>query len=179
MTTTTSNLGLFKYNTSTDGSLAFNINTALNDNWDKLDTNFGTLNTNAVKRLSTSAATGNSSTPVYVDSTGQVRTCSYSIPTSSGLTATTSLAENGYIKFSNDFIIQWGKKSTDTSGTNIEIVMNITMNSTDYHVSCWLQDTTTSSGQAYTRYGTYSITSKTKFIAGSYNNHIISWLAVG
>ena len=37
MSTTTSNLGLFKYDTTTDGQLAFNINTALNDNWDILD----------------------------------------------------------------------------------------------------------------------------------------------
>lgn len=37
MSTTTSNLGLFKYDTSTDGSLAFNINTALNNNWDIID----------------------------------------------------------------------------------------------------------------------------------------------
>ena len=37
MSTTTSNLGLFKYDTTTDGQLAFNINTALNNNWDILD----------------------------------------------------------------------------------------------------------------------------------------------
>lgn len=37
MSTTTTNLGLFKYDTTTDGQLAFNINTALNDNWDILD----------------------------------------------------------------------------------------------------------------------------------------------
>lgn len=40
MSTTTPNLGLFKYDTSssTDLASAFNINTALNDNWDKIDT---------------------------------------------------------------------------------------------------------------------------------------------
>ena len=40
MSTTTSNLGLFKYDTtnSTDLASAFNINTALNANWDKIDT---------------------------------------------------------------------------------------------------------------------------------------------
>lgn len=37
MSTTTSNLGLFKYDTTVDAQLAFNINTALNDNWDILD----------------------------------------------------------------------------------------------------------------------------------------------
>lgn len=40
MSTTTSNLGLFKYDTTnpTDLASAFNINTALNANWDKIDT---------------------------------------------------------------------------------------------------------------------------------------------
>lgn len=39
MSTTTSNLGLFKYDTTnpTDLASAFNINTALNANWDKID----------------------------------------------------------------------------------------------------------------------------------------------
>ena len=37
MSTTTTNLGLFKYNTTTDANVAFNIQTALNDNWDKID----------------------------------------------------------------------------------------------------------------------------------------------
>ena len=37
MSTTTPNLGLFKYNTTTDANVAFNINTALNANWDKID----------------------------------------------------------------------------------------------------------------------------------------------
>lgn len=37
MSTTTENLGLFKYDPSTDGANTFNIKQALNDNWDKLD----------------------------------------------------------------------------------------------------------------------------------------------
>jgi hypothetical protein len=37
MSTTTANLGLFKYNTTSDANAKFNINTALNDNWDKID----------------------------------------------------------------------------------------------------------------------------------------------
>ena len=40
MTTTTANLGLFKYVLSEDGNKAFNIETALNDNWDKIDDAF-------------------------------------------------------------------------------------------------------------------------------------------
>lgn len=40
MSTTTSNLGLFKYDTSTDGNIAFSIDQALNNNWDIIDTNW-------------------------------------------------------------------------------------------------------------------------------------------
>ena len=94
MSTTTSNFSLFKYDTTNDASTAFSITNALNNNWDKLDAN-------CVKRLSTTAATGNTVRPVYVDSSGQIQSCSYNIPTTTGLTATTSLSENGYIKFSN------------------------------------------------------------------------------
>ena len=100
MSTYTSRFNLFKYDTTADAKSAFSITQALNNNWDALDLT-------AVKR-GTTAAIGNSSTPVYVDATGTIQPCSYSIPTSSGLTATTSLAENGYIKFSNDVLFQWG-----------------------------------------------------------------------
>lgn len=37
MSTTTENLGLFKYDPSTDGAQTFNIEKALNENWDKID----------------------------------------------------------------------------------------------------------------------------------------------
>ena len=37
MSTQTPNLDLFKWNPSTDGENEFNIDTALNQNWDKLD----------------------------------------------------------------------------------------------------------------------------------------------
>ena len=93
MATSTTNFELFKYNTTTDASTAFSIDNALNANWDKLDSN-------CVRRLSTSAATGNTVTPVYVDSSGQIQTCTREIPEGGGLTATVSLSENGYIKFS-------------------------------------------------------------------------------
>lgn len=39
MSSTTEKLGLFKYNTSTDGNETFNIDTSLNDNFDKIDAN--------------------------------------------------------------------------------------------------------------------------------------------
>ena len=33
----TNNLGLYKVNTETDGNDTFNIDTMMNDNWDKID----------------------------------------------------------------------------------------------------------------------------------------------
>lgn len=47
MSTTTPNLGLFKYDPSSDGAQTFNIQKALNENWDKVDA--------AVKALSSAA----------------------------------------------------------------------------------------------------------------------------
>ena len=96
MSTTTSNFKLFKYDTKADAQTAFSITNALNNNWDKLDSN-------CVRRLSTSAATGSGVRPVYVDASGQVQTINYDLPSTQPLTATTSLSENGYIKFSNNF----------------------------------------------------------------------------
>ena len=37
MSTTTPNMGLFKYDPNADAALTFNIKQALNDNWDKID----------------------------------------------------------------------------------------------------------------------------------------------
>ena len=44
MSTTTPNLGLFKYNTTTDSNVPFSIDDALNANWDILDENIGSRN---------------------------------------------------------------------------------------------------------------------------------------
>ena len=116
MSTTTSNFSLFKYDTTNDASTAFSITNALNNNWDKLDAN-------CVKRLSTTAATGNTVRPVYVDSSGQIQSCSYNIPTSTGLTATTSLSENGYIKFSNNILLNFGKTTGNNTATSKEVIL--------------------------------------------------------
>lgn len=101
MSTTTTNFDLFKYDTTADAQTAFSITNALNNNWDKLDAN-------CVKRGSTTDATGSTTRPVYVDASGQIQPCANEIPSGDFLTATTSLAENGYIKFSNNLLINWG-----------------------------------------------------------------------
>ncbi len=46
MSTNTETLELFKYDSATDASSNFNIKQALNDNWDKLDANAESVNTN-------------------------------------------------------------------------------------------------------------------------------------
>lgn len=123
MTTTTSNYGLFKYVSSSDANLAFNITSALNNNWDKLDTY-------AVRRSSTGSV-GTTQTPVYVNSSGVITACSYSIPTSTGLTATVSLSENGYIKFSNSILIQFGY-AANTSDYTMQVNLPIAFTNTSY-----------------------------------------------
>lgn len=59
MSTTTSNLHLFKYD-STDHNAAFDYNIALNDNWDKIDTNFGRVIQNPNDSLEAPILLGNS-----------------------------------------------------------------------------------------------------------------------
>ena len=112
MSTTTSNFKLFKYDTTADAQTAFSITNALNNNWDKLDSN-------CVRRLSTSAATGSGVRPVYVDASGQVQTINYDLPSTQPLTATTSLSENGYIKFSTGLSIVWGQGTSNGSAMSV------------------------------------------------------------
>lgn len=45
MSTTTTNLGLFEYDPVADANNTYNITTALNDNWDKIDSATGKLST--------------------------------------------------------------------------------------------------------------------------------------
>ncbi|SDT22372.1 hypothetical protein SAMN05444162_3464 [Paenibacillaceae bacterium GAS479] len=45
MPSNTPKLGLYKYNPSTDGNQTFNVDTALNGNWDKIDTQVGSAKT--------------------------------------------------------------------------------------------------------------------------------------
>ena len=56
MSTTTDTLELFKYDLATDGSIPFNIQQALNDNWDKLDAAIAALSSRA--KIQTGSYTG-------------------------------------------------------------------------------------------------------------------------
>ena len=107
MTTTTSNLKLFKYVSSTDSNLAFNITSALNNNWDIIDSGVALSNhTHSGYALTSHTHSGYAS----------------SNHTHSGMiTATKSLSENGYIKFDNGFQIDWGKSSGTAKVTNVSL----------------------------------------------------------
>lgn len=141
MSTTTANLGLFKYDTSssTDLASAFNINTALNNNWDALDNKCVTV-------ASKGSAIGGSTQPVYVNSAGQITTCDAYSSIPSGLTAEVSLSENGYIKFSNNVIIQWFYGTTRPSGAAVGIGFPISFSDNKYSVSAIPYEGDTNSG---------------------------------
>ena len=82
MSTTTSDLQLFKYDTSTDGKEVFSISSALNANWDKIDS-FAS----AIKSLSN------------LSTEGEKRFTDLENSIANKLEADVLLAENGYIKF--------------------------------------------------------------------------------
>lgn len=87
----TSNLQLFKYDTATDGKEVFSINASMNDNWDKIDA-FAA----GIKSLSN------------LDAQGEKRFTDINTELNKKLEAEVLLAENGYIKFNNNVLIQWG-----------------------------------------------------------------------
>ena len=90
MSSYTTNLQLFKYNTATDGKQVFSIDDAMNDNWDKID-----AFAKAIKDLSN------------LSSVGEKRFTDINNELSQKLEAQVSLAQNGYIKFNNKVVIAW------------------------------------------------------------------------
>ena len=94
MSTTTENLGLFKYNTVADASTPFSITNALNNNWDEIDSFAGDIDTLFSSDLS--------------EATGKNLFNDINTKLSEKLTAEVLLSENGYIKF-NNLVLQWGR----------------------------------------------------------------------
>ena len=90
MSSYTTNLQLFKYNTATDGKQVFSIDDAMNDNWDKID-----AFAKAIKDLSN------------LSSVGEKRFTDINNELSQKLEAQVSLAQNGYIKFNNGITFLW------------------------------------------------------------------------
>ena len=135
MSSTTTNLNLFKYDTATDGKEVFSINTALNDNWDKIDTSVGELDsvlTSLRSSLATVATSGS-----YNDLKNKPNIADTAFPAK-------SIASSGYVKLASGLIIQWGHyTTTDTTGTN---TWPIAFSSTVY--SC-VVGSNTNSGNPY------------------------------
>ena len=102
MSTSTTDLQLFKYDTSTDGKEVFSISTALNANWDKIDS-FAT----AIKSLSNLSAQGEKR---FTDLENSI---------ANKLEADVLLEENGYIKFNNCLKLIWMHVTHTTSAYTI------------------------------------------------------------
>lgn len=137
MSTTTSDLQLFKYDTSTDGKEVFSISSALNANWDKIDS-FAS----AIKSLSN------------LSTEGEKRFTDLENSIANKLEADVLLAENGYIKFNNSFILQWGL-DTNTSGFHT-LNFNISFNSKVFAILQNLYNSTTTTA-AWLQTGTESV----------------------
>lgn len=268
MTTTTANLGLFKYESGTDANLAFSITNALNNNWDKLDKAITTDKTQTISgtktftgnpvfegspanaitvknpnttagsssinfsnsdgnigsigmtktglpyviqgstsaRIATctvGAATGSTSSPVYVDSNGKLQECTSIAANKIGtatvgstikpvyvnagvvtacsnnmLTATKDLAENGYVNFSNGLIINWGKFTSSTSGYSQEVTLPKAYTSSKYVVA--IERINTNDGAWYAFYIKSRTTTKVTFGDGNFNSGTTNiYLTVG
>lgn len=148
MSSTTTNLSLFKYDTVADAKSKFNIDTALNDNFDKIDTFAGNVNANkanidlsnlsqtgqgvlnakqnastAVKHTANTAV-GSASQPVYIDANGNA-VAGNSIPnTTSSVTSGSSDALTSGGAYTN--LVKRYSTSSATGGTNTPVYVDST-----------------------------------------------------
>lgn len=107
MSTTTSNFGLFKYDTTTDGQLAFNINQALNNNWDIIDENLGSASIATYDNPGIVKPDGQS---IYIDDEGLLSMGSHGFIISSSHIGTT-----WYREYSDGFKMCGGQVTTSAS----------------------------------------------------------------
>lgn len=124
MSTTTPNFNLFKYSVPGDNNLAFNIENALNQNWDKIDahTHSGYA---AIDHTHSGYATVNHTHSGYASTNH----------THSGMITTSQdLSQNGYVKFSNGFLVNWIYVATNNSSWN-EVKLPCAYTTTYYMVS--------------------------------------------
>ena len=116
MSGTTTNLELFKYNPNTDGDQTFNIDNALNNNFDKLDTVIGALANLTTEQKTSLVAAINE----IITNLGEKSSIDLDNLSSIGqaiidakIEAEALTAQNGYIKFKlngiSNLILQWGQ----------------------------------------------------------------------
>ena len=94
---------------------------------------------------------GSSSTPLYLNG-GKLTACSSALgAASNGGIIAQSLGTNGYVKFANGLILQWGfKNDSSASGTSNQTAsLNIAFSNTDYALLKDIRCTNTGSGGMY------------------------------
>lgn len=185
MTTTTEILGLFKYNTLLDAELPFNIDEALNGNWDIIDSSIPTKTSqltndsgfltqhqdlsNYVKKTDANTVSG------ATTFTGVTKVpASTTAGTALQLTAQ-SKATNGYIKFGSGIIIQWGTTSQRSSDATQTVTLPTSFSNKNYQVA-------NSNVTAYTNNqesGTIYDKTSTSFKTFAWSGRATSWIAVG
>ena len=186
MTTTTEILGLFKYDTLLDAELPFNIDEALNGNWDIIDGSIPTKTSQLtndsgfltqhqsladyVKKTDANTVSGNTTF------TGVTKVPASTTAGTALQLAAQSQSGNGYIKFGSGIIVQWGSVSL-TGGTAKTINLPTSFAGTAYRVASGI-DTTSQSGneQNWIQIGSIKAGSFTLKRCDSGTNH---WIAVG
>ena len=186
MTTTTEILGLFKYDTLLDAELPFNIDEALNGNWDIIASAIPTktsqlTNDSGFLTQHQSLADYVKKTDTHTISGATTFTGVTKVPASTTAGTALQLAAqsqsgNGYIKFGSGIIVQWGSVSL-TGGTAKTINLPTSFAGTAYRVASGI-DTTSQSGneQNWIQIGSIKAGSFTLKRCDSGTNH---WIAVG
>ena len=128
MSETTTNLELFKYNPNTDGDQTFNIDNALNNNFDKLDTVIGALanltteqKTNLVAAINEIITNLDEKSSIDLDNLSSIGQGILDAK----IEAEALTAQNGYIKFKlngiSKTILQWGFTENVSAGATVTL----------------------------------------------------------
>ncbi len=183
MSKTTENLDLFEYDTQTDGKQKFNINKALNENFDKIDAAFKGINNKADIDLNNLSTVGQTK----FDQKASIDLSNLSAVGQAILDRKVEvealLEQNGYAKFTwkeNNkvaiLIIQWGKvDATNYAGV---VTFPIGFNSVSSILSNAIlgdADTVTVTAGVLDQFTTPSGT----LIRSRNTNHKSYWLAIG
>lgn len=110
MSTTTSNFGLFKYDVVEDAQSAFNIQQALNYNWDIIDENLGS---STIATYETPGIVKPDGTSIYIDENGLLSMGNHGFITSSYHSGA-----SWYRQYSDGFKMAGGQVATAASDVN-------------------------------------------------------------
>lgn len=115
------------------------------------------LNAKAPLASPTFTGTPKSTTPASSDNSTRIATTAFVKAlvgaANNGGIVSANLAQNGYVKFANGFILQWGYLAASTSG-NKTITLPISLSSTNYAIATMTQ------GRSYENYFSASLQSK-------------------